>query len=115
MAAAVLVEVGVAILALILVTIVYDLVRSRRTPKSSGDVELTALRTSYSPAEVDILRGLLEANGIPSMVSSDDASGWRPDGMWRPQRLLVRTADRARAEELIAEVAADASTDPPSH
>lgn len=112
MAATVLVEVGVTVLALILVMLVYDAVRGRRTRGQTAPGELTALRTSYSAAEVDIIRGLLEANGIPSIVSTDDASGWRPDGMWRPKRLLVRVADRERAEDLIAEVTADARTDP---
>ena len=41
--------------------------------------ELIAVQTYLVKIEAEIAKGLLEQNGIPSTISSDDAGGYRPN------------------------------------
>ncbi len=57
-----------------------------------------------SRVEAQLLAGMLEANGISTIVSTDDAGGTEPqlqvtDGV----RVLVATEDLARARALVEE------------
>ena len=59
---------------------------------------MVVLKTYTSRAEAELAQGILQANGIEAMVSSDDAGGMQP---WLQQalgvRLLVHHEDALRA------------------
>jgi hypothetical protein len=59
---------------------------------------VVVLKTYTSRAEAELAQGILQANGIEAMVSSDDAGGMQP---WLQQalgvRLLVHHEDALRA------------------
>ena len=63
---------------------------------------MVVLKTYSSRAEADLARGILEANGIDALVSSDDAGGMQP---WFQQshgvRLLVHHEHALRAAWLL--------------
>jgi hypothetical protein len=68
----------------------------------TGDV--LVLRTFSTEASALVAKAILEANGIPSIVSSDSASVMEPQlGYSRGTRLLVRSTDAATAAELLEE------------
>ena len=52
--------------------------------------------------EANIIRSLIEANGIPCFVSTDTAGGEAPSVSWEA-RVLVRREDEALARRVIAE------------
>jgi putative signal transducing protein len=59
---------------------------------------VVVLKTYTSRAEAELAQGILQANGIEALVSSDDAGGMQP---WLQQalgvRLLVHHEDALRA------------------
>ena len=68
------------------------------------DEELVVLRTFSSEPDALVARAILEANGIPSIVSGDSATVMEPQlGYSRGTRLSVRRGDLDTARELLAE------------
>ncbi len=67
-----------------------------------ADDDLVAVRTFGTQIEADLARGALEAAGIESAISADDAGGTRPH-LWvgGGVRLLVREEDAERAAEIL--------------
>ena len=63
---------------------------------------MVVLKTYTSRAEAELAQGILQANGIDALVSSDDAGGMQP---WLQQalgvRLFVRHEDALRAAWLL--------------
>ena len=53
-------------------------------------------------ADAELAQAALEAEGIPSVVTSDDAGGAYPFDLAGGARLLVPEADADRAAELLA-------------
>ena len=54
--------------------------------------------------EANAILGMLLANGIEAVMSSDDAGGTRPDvGFAQGTRILVRASDEADARQVIDE------------
>jgi len=69
--------------------------------KNTHDAELIVIRDYLNRAEADLAHGALEAAGIHSIVSADDAGGTEP-GLWMGGvRLLVRTGDAKQAGEIL--------------
>jgi hypothetical protein len=64
--------------------------------------DLVAVRTFLNHIDADLARSALEAAGIESAISADDAGGTRPH-LWvgAGVRLLVRQADVERAVEVL--------------
>ena len=63
---------------------------------------IAVVRTLPSREEAELLRGVLEANGIMAYVSSDDARGLQPPlELVRGVKLLVAEVDRDDAEEIL--------------
>jgi len=64
--------------------------------------DLVAVRTFMNHIEADLAQGALEAAGIESVISADDAGGTRPH-LWvgAGVRLLVRKADVEPAVEIL--------------
>jgi hypothetical protein len=67
-----------------------------------ADDDLVAVRTFMNHIEADLAQSALEAAGIESAISADDAGGTRPH-LWvgAGVRLLVRRADAERAGEIL--------------
>ena len=63
---------------------------------------LVAVRTFSNHIEADLAKGALDAAGIESAISADDAGGTRPH-LWvgAGVRLLVRLEDAERAAEVL--------------
>lgn len=66
------------------------------------DSELVVVRTFGDRIEADLAHSALEAAGIESMVSGDDAGGVQP-GLWTGEgvALLVREEDASSAREIL--------------
>jgi hypothetical protein len=66
------------------------------------DSELVVVRTFSDRIEADLAHSALEAAGIESMVSGDDAGGVQP-GLWTGEgvALLVREEDAPTAREIL--------------
>lgn len=81
------------------------------TPFSdAGDGDIVAVRTFLSEPEADIAKGALEAFGIQCMLSRDDCGGQRPHLiMGAGIRLLVRSEDADRAEDVLASQAEESN------
>ena len=63
---------------------------------------IAVLRTLPTREEAELLRGVLETNGIASYVVSDDARGLNPPlELVRGVKLLVAEGDREDAEEIL--------------
>ena len=63
--------------------------------------ELVVIKSFRYRHEAEQARELLRNNGIETVVSGDDAGGYRPDlGMWK-NCLLVQTRDVEKAKELL--------------
>ena len=64
--------------------------------------DLVAVRTFLNHIEADLAKGALEAAGIESAISADDAGGTRPR-LWvgAGLRLLVRQEDVEGAVEIL--------------
>ena len=71
-------------------------------PEATSAPPIT-IRTFASHMEADLVKSLLEAFGVESVTSSDDCAGQRPPlSLAKGVRLIVRAADRERAEEILA-------------
>jgi hypothetical protein len=72
-------------------------------------MELVAVRTFLNHIDADLAKGALDAAGIESVVSADDAGGTRPH-LWMGAgvRLLVRDSDLKDADAILSE-----AIDPP--
>ncbi len=65
------------------------------------DAELVVVGTFLNKIDAELARGALQASGIESLVSADDAGGMRP-GLWMGGvRLLVHSEDVERATEIL--------------
>ena len=65
------------------------------------------LRTCANREDAELLRGVLEANGVRAFVTSDDARGLQPAlELVRGVRLLVAEEDEARAREILQAMSA---------
>jgi hypothetical protein len=64
---------------------------------------IAVLRTLSNREEAELLRGLLQANGIEAFVTADDARGLQPSmELVAGVRLLVAESDRERAQDVLA-------------
>jgi hypothetical protein len=65
--------------------------------------ELVPVGTFRSRLEAEMAKGLLEAHGIPSYVSADDAGGMNPPALQCDLgvRLIVRSLDLIPARRLL--------------
>jgi hypothetical protein len=69
-----------------------------------SEAELVVVGTFWNQIEAELAQGALEAGGIESMISADDAGGLRPHlSVTRGVRLLVRTEDAERAGKILGE------------
>ncbi|HEX4004428.1 MAG TPA: DUF2007 domain-containing protein [Candidatus Acidoferrales bacterium] len=69
--------------------------------KKTEDHELVVVRDFLNKMEAELAQGALQAAGIHSIVSADDAGGTEP-GLWMGGvRLLVRAEDAKNAEEVL--------------
>jgi hypothetical protein len=65
------------------------------------DRGLVVIRDYLNKLEAELAHGALEAAGVHSIVSADDAGGTEP-GLWMGGvRLLVRAEDAKQAEEIL--------------
>jgi hypothetical protein len=63
---------------------------------------IAVVRTVPTREEAELLRGVLETNGITAFVASDDARGLQPPlELVRGVKVLVAEADREEAEEVL--------------
>ena len=65
------------------------------------DSRLVAVGDFPNRIDAEIAQGALEAAGIESMVSADDAGGMRPNLWLSGVRLMVRDEDAKRAFEVL--------------
>jgi hypothetical protein len=69
-----------------------------------SDAELVVVRAFLNQIDAELAQGALEAGGIESMISADDAGGLRPHlSMTRGVRLLVRAEDAETATKILGE------------
>ncbi len=69
--------------------------------KKTENTELVVIGDYQDKLEAELARGALQAAGIDSMVSADDAGGTEP-GLWMGGvRLLVRAEDAKQAREVL--------------
>lgn len=74
------------------------------------DAALVVVMTFGDRIEAEIARSALEAAGIRSLVRGDDCAGLRPHmSMGLGIELIVRTADRGQALEILGVRARDVS------
>jgi hypothetical protein len=74
--------------------------KSRYRPVMS-DAELVVVGTFLNKIDAEIAQSALEAADIESLVSADDAGGLRPTLWMSGVRLLVRSDDAERAQEIL--------------
>ena len=67
----------------------------------TDETQLVTVGTFANPIEAELAQGALQAAGIESLVSADDAGGLRPSLWLTGIRLLVRSEDVKQAEELL--------------
>ena len=73
------------------------------------------LRTLSNRIDAELIQGLLASRGVDVLVRSDDAGGAYPSlSSVRGVLVMVRDADRERAEEILASAAAESDTDVPA-
>ena len=68
---------------------------------------MIAVGTYPTRADAELAHAVLEAEGIQSVVSSDDAGGAYPFDLSGGARLLVTEADAERAAAILATEAAE--------
>ncbi len=72
--------------------------------KKNENPELIVIGDYQDKLEAELAHGALQAAGIDSMVSADDAGGEEP-GLWMGGvRLLVRAEDAKQAKEVLGSV-----------
>ena len=64
---------------------------------------LVVVGTFLTQIDADIAKGALQAAGIESMISADDAGGLRPHLWMGGIRLLVRAEDADQAGEILSQ------------
>jgi len=70
-----------------------------------SETELVVVKTFLNRFEAEIAQGALEAAGIDSLISADDAGG-QELGLWvNGVRLTVRAEDAGRADAVLNETA----------
>ena len=70
--------------------------------KKTENTELIVVGDYQDKLEAELARGALQAAGIDSMISADDAGGTEP-GLWMGGvRLLVRAEDAKRAAQVLS-------------
>jgi hypothetical protein len=70
-----------------------------------SDAELVVAGTYVNQIDAELAQGALEAAGIESMISADDAGGLRPHlAMSGGVRVLVRAEDAEQAAEILGNV-----------
>jgi len=75
----------------------------KKTASDGTKRDLVTIRTFVSEPEADIAKAALEAFGIDCMISRDDCGGQRAHlTMGAGIRLMVRSDDTERAEEVLA-------------
>ncbi len=64
---------------------------------------MVCVKTFYYKHEAELAQGLLEANGVASMISAADAGGMRPDYVFGMGgiRLYVEERDKETALEIL--------------
>jgi hypothetical protein len=68
--------------------------------------DAVVLETFYNRIEAEIAAGLLESEGIETMVMADDAGGTYPMLQFiRGVKLMVAPEDKARAREILEAMA----------
>ncbi len=68
--------------------------------------DAVVLETFASRIEAELAAGLLESEGIPTLIVADDASSALPPLQFtRGVRLLVAAEDRYRAREILRDMA----------
>jgi hypothetical protein len=65
------------------------------------DTQLVVVGTFSNTIEAELAQGALQAAGIASLVSADDAGGLRPSLWLSGVRLLVRAEDARQAQEIL--------------
>jgi hypothetical protein len=75
------------------------------------DVKLVVLNSYGNRAEAELVKGALEAAGIPAMTQADTVGGMREHIAWSGAgfQILVREDDAAAAREVLAPVVEDNS------
>jgi len=68
-----------------------------------SDAELVVVGTFLNQIEAELAHGALEAGGIESVISADDAGGLRPHLTMSGVRLLVRAEDAEHAGKILGE------------
>jgi len=69
-----------------------------------SDAELVVVRTFLNQIDAELAQGALEAGGVESMISADDAGGLRPHlSVLSGVRLLVRAEDAEEAGKILGE------------
>jgi hypothetical protein len=68
-----------------------------------SDAELVVVSTFLNHIEAELAQGALEAAGIESLISADDAGGLRPHLPLSGVRVLVRAEDAERAGRVLEE------------
>jgi hypothetical protein len=67
-----------------------------------SDAELVVVGTFLNEIDAELAQGALEAGGIESMISADDAGGLRPHlSVLSGVRLLVRAEDAEMAGKIL--------------
>lgn len=66
-----------------------------------SDTELVVVRTFLNKIDAELAQSALQAAEIESLVSADDAAGVRPSLWMAGVRLLVRSEDAERANEIL--------------
>ena len=73
----------------------------RVVERNTKDDRLVVIGDFPNRIDADVAHSALEASGIESFVSGDDAGGLQP-GLWmKGVRLLVHEADAERAHDLL--------------
>ena len=63
--------------------------------------DLVTVRTFLNRIDAELAHSVLQAANIQSFVSGDDGGGVRPAGWMAGVRLLVRSEDAERANEIL--------------
>jgi hypothetical protein len=66
-----------------------------------SDAELVVVSTFSNHIDAELAQGALEAAGIESVISADDAGGLRPHLSLVGVRVLVRAEDAERAGKIL--------------
>jgi len=68
--------------------------------------DYVVLETFYNRIEAEMAQGILESEGIESMIMADDAGGTYPMLQFiRGVKLMVAPEDKPRAQEILAAMA----------